>query len=291
MMSFWVGLAGGAAVLSLCLAVAWWRAPTVRYAMQQGAEEFDNVQGYRVERDALTKAVSRGELNAFEYESYMRQLDRRLLADTTHQDAQAPRTVHAGWRSLVVILLIGSGLIGAGYGHWGAAGDIRLFECWRTVADSGHATPQAYLDSLESEVARQPNNPHLWAMLWPLYRDVQRFDDAKRALARQMALTGTSVEGLAEQAQLSYFAAGRQVTPEVAALCQHVLEKAPQQPTIHAMLGFDAFLKGDNLEAIRQWQQALEGGADKDGTANALREGIAAAQARLKAEARPARDH
>lgn len=291
MMSFWISLLGSSVLLGLCLILAGRRAAAVSDVMQQGAEEAENVHGYRVEREALTNARSSGELDAAEYDSYVCQLDRRLLADTTHQDAKRPRAVYAGWRSLIMIMVVGCGVVGVGYWHWGATGDIRLFERWHAVADSGRATPQAYLDQLEGEIAHQPNNPHLWAMLWPLYRDQQRFDDARHALAQQMALTGSSIEGQAELAQLAYFAAGRTVTPEVAALCQHVLDKAPQQPTIHAMLGFDAFLKGDNLEAIRQWQQALEGGAKKEGTADALREGIASAQARLTAETQPARDH
>lgn len=267
------------------------RANPVRQAMQHRGDDADNVQSYRIERASLAEALAQGELTQEDYDARTLQLDRRLLDDTAHQQASGVQPARAGWRLLALLTLIGCGAVGVGYAHWGAEGDLRLFERWRAVADSGHVTPEAYLAQLEGEVAVQPNNPHLWSMLWPLYRDQKRFAEAVSALERQMALTGVTTEGLAEQVQLMYFAAGRQITPDVETLCQRVLSQSPKQPTVRAMLGFDAFLKGKNEEAIHQWELALAGGAEQDGSAPALREGIAAAQARLQANAQPEQHH
>ncbi|MDG4869166.1 hypothetical protein P8631_14310, partial [Guyparkeria sp. 1SP6A2] len=109
----------------------------------------------------------------------------------------------------------------------------------------------------EAEAERQPNNPNVWSALFPIYRDTGQTDKAVDALERLLDIDGRIPPLLAQMAQLQFFMAERQLTPEVQALVDETLALDPRQPTVLGMLGIHAFDSGDYETAIDHWRRAL----------------------------------
>jgi cytochrome c-type biogenesis protein CcmH len=95
-----------------------------------------------------------------------------------------------------------------------------------------------------------------------------------------LAIEGRIPPLLAQMAQLQFFMAERQLTPEVQALVDETLELDPRQPTVLGLLGIHAFDSGDYETAIDRWRRAVAN-IENPETAASLRDGIRVAQERM----------
>lgn len=239
-----------------------------------------NLAIYRRRLASLEAARERGDIDQSRFEEDRLELERSLLEDTERLE-RAPLKPAASGKLAVPVVMVAVVLASlAWYLQEGAEGDLSLYTVQQQVMNDPEASLPMLIERLEGQAARQPDNPNVWRALFPLYRDSGRIAEATRALERLVELEGRQPWLLAELAQIRYFAAGREMTDEVQALVDEVLEMDPAQPTVLGMLGIDAFDSGDFETAIDRWRRAIAGMDDPD-TADALRQGIRVAQQRL----------
>lgn len=263
------------------------RAPEMRRSLMidhcHPSREVANVMAYRDQRAEVERVHTAGEMSDEQYISACMTIDRRLLRAIQSGEDVASGSVNAGKCGAYGTMVVAVLTIIVGYLHFGAHDDLRLHDVWQSVAERPRATVQDYVDSLEPLAHMQPHNPHVWAVLWPLYTNMGHYDEAIFALRQQMRIEGDSTQGLAQLAQMRFMAAGGMITPEVATLCRQVLAVEPQHPAIQGMLGVAAYTRHDYHRALEHWQLALDGGADEQGLGTRLRENMVQARQQLQA--------
>jgi len=179
---------------------------------------------------------------------------------------------------LVMVAVVGASTFW--YQQNGAEGDLTLYAIQEEIRNDPEGSLMMFLERMEAEAERQPNNPNVWSSLFPLYRDTGQPDKAVDALERLIAIEGRIPPLLAQLAQLRFFMAERELTPEVQALVDETLELDPRQPTVLGLLGIHAFDNGDYETAVDRWRRAVANISDPE-TAASLRDGIRVAQERM----------
>ncbi|NDL70250.1 c-type cytochrome biogenesis protein CcmI [Vreelandella alkaliphila] len=239
-----------------------------------------NVAIFRRRLASLEAARERGDIDDARFAEDRLELERSLLEDTAVQTKRPLKTATAG---RIVVPLVMIAVVGAStfwYQQHGAEGDLTLYAIQQELRSDPDSSLEMYLERMEAEAERQPNNPNVWSALFPLYRETGQPDKADDALERLIAIEGRIPPLLAQLAQLRFFMAGRELTPDVQSLVDETLEQDPRQPTVLGMLGVYAFDNGDYEAAIDRWRRALANIEDSN-TASSLREGIRVAQERL----------
>ncbi|MAX32072.1 MAG: c-type cytochrome biogenesis protein CcmI [Halomonadaceae bacterium] len=252
---------------------------------QRAYEENDrsaeqNLAIYRRRRASLEAARERGEIDDARFDEDLLELERSLLEDTATQARRPLKPAGAGRLMVPVTMLAVAVAAFAWYSQQGATGDLALYALQQEVRHAPNGSPAMMINRLEEEATRQPDNPNVWASLFPLYRDGGQLPQAETALERLIALEGRQPSLLAQLAQIRFFDANRTLTPEVQALVDETLDKDPREPTILGMLGIEAFDHGRYEAAIDYWRRAVAGFSNPD-TAESLRQGIAVAKSRL----------
>ncbi|WP_136256024.1 c-type cytochrome biogenesis protein CcmI [Onishia niordana] len=239
-----------------------------------------NLAIYHRRLESLEAARERGELSDARFDEDRLELERSLLEDTEAQAKRPLKAAGAGRLMVPITMVLVTVVAFVWYGQQGATGDLALYGAQQDVRQSPQGSPAMMIDRLEEEAARQPENPNVWAALFPLYRDRGQSVKAIDALERLIALEGRQPSLLAQLAQIQFFAANRTLTDKVQSLVDETLDKDPREPTILGMLGIDAFDHGRYEEAIDYWRRAVAG-FNNPAAAESLRQGIAVAQSRL----------
>ncbi|MFG6667249.1 c-type cytochrome biogenesis protein CcmI [Halomonas sp. HNIBRBA4712] len=264
-----------------------WRARALHDAQRRFDESDDanrqNVAVFRRRLASLENAFERGDIDRARFDEDKLELERSLLDDTTAAPVKPLKSPAAG-RVLVpvVAVLVLAAAVG-GYHYGGAQGDLALYALERNLQNDPEVSLERYVERLEQEAERQPGNPNVWGRLFTAYRESGAFEQADQALERLMALEGRTPSLLGELAELRFFMADRRLIPPVQTLIDEALEKDPRQPKALSLLGVVAFDQGDYALAIDRWRRALASLGDGT-TAEALREGIRQAQARMGAD-------
>jgi len=237
----------------------------------------ENVAIYRQRLQAMEVMLANGELERGRFEKDRLELKRRLLEDTQHRH-ERPLEMHMAGRWLlpvVALCVVMGGL--ALYDHFGARGDLALFEVVQSLRDASFEHRQS---ALEAEAEHQPNNPNVWAELFPLYRDSGQYAKAADVVETLIGLEGRQPWLLAQLAQAEFFAAHRTLTDRVQGLVDETLALDPRQPTVNDILGIEAFDHARYGEAIDFWRKALAGYDDPEAI-QALQRVIGIAQQRM----------
>lgn len=242
-----------------------------------------NVAIFRRRLASLEAARDRGDIDAARFEEDRLELERSLLEDTEHLK-RAPLKPSASGRLMVPLVMLAVVVASVlWYQHEGAEGDLALMAVREEVMADDEGSPEMLIERLEVQAARQPENPNVWSMLFPLYRDNGQGREAIDALERLIEIEGRHPQLLAQLAQIEFFVAGRRLTERVQALVDETLEKDSSEPTVLGLLGIEAFDRGAYQEAIDNWRRAIAG-MDDPSSGDALREGIQVAQQRLGQE-------
>ena len=239
-----------------------------------------NVAIFQRRLASLEAARERGDIDKTRFNEDRLELERSLLEDTATQTKRPLKTVTAG---RLVVPLVMVAVVGAStfwYQQNGAEGDLTLYAIQEEVRNDPEGSMAMFLERMEAEAERQPNNPNVWSSLFPLYRDTGQPEKAADALERLIAIEGRIPPLLAQLAQLRFFMAERELTPDVQALVDETLELDPRQPTVLGLLGIHAFDNGDYETAIDRWRRAVANIEDPE-TAESLRDGIRVAQERM----------
>ena len=239
-----------------------------------------NVAIFQRRMASLEAARERGDIDDARFNEDRLELERSLLEDTA---TQARRPLKAASAGRLVVPLVMVAVVGAStfwYQQNGAEGDLTLYAIQEEIRNDPEGSLMMFLERMEAEAERQPHNPNVWSSLFPLYRDTGQPDKAVDALERLIAIEGRIPPLLAQLAQLRFFMAERELTPEVQALVDETLELDPRQPTVLGLLGIHAFDNGDYETAVDRWRRAVANISDPE-TAASLRDGIRVAQERM----------
>ncbi len=239
-----------------------------------------NVAIFQRRLASLEAARDRGDIDDARYQEDRLELERSLLEDTVVETRRPLKSTSAG-RLMVPLVMVA--VVGAStfwYQQYGAEGDLTLYAIQQEVRQHPEGSLSMFTERMEAEAERQPNNPNVWSALFPIYRDTGQTDKAVDALERLLDIDGRIPPLLAQMAQLQFFLAERQLTPEVQALVDETLALDPRQPTVLGMLGIHAFDSGDYETAIDHWRRALAN-IENPETASSLRDGIRVAQERM----------
>lgn len=239
-----------------------------------------NVAIFRRRLESLDAAHARGDVDATQYEQDRLELERSLL-DDTERHARRPLKAAAAGRVAVPVLMVAMVLASVvWYQQEGAEGDLALYAVQQEVQNDPEGSLSMYMERMEAQAERQPDNPNVWGELFPLYRQTGQPEKAADALERLIALEGRRAPLLAQLAQIRFFMAERTLTPELQALVDEIREKDPREPTMLGVMGIHAFDNGDYETAIDRWRRAVANVQNPD-TEESLKQGIQVAQQRL----------
>ncbi len=201
------------------------------------------------EAAGMDAAVVRDERTRLEAE--LAQVLHRL--DVLKPDTPAAAVpVTAGQRRLVVIalaVLVPLAAIGLYAGKQG-----RTLEQLSLMGPGGQPDPLKMVARLEKRLADNPNDPVGWARLGRSYMVLERYDDAKRALARAVQLAPQDEAVLTEYATLLIAENPRQPSREAMEAFTQLYQLNSKHPGALWVLGLDAYNTGKYRDAVKYWE-------------------------------------
>ncbi|OJA06866.1 c-type cytochrome biogenesis protein CcmI [Halomonas sp. QHL1] len=242
-----------------------------------------NVAIFKRRLASLEAARERGDIDTARFEEDRLELERSLLEDTAFRERRPLKRANAGRIVVPVIMLAVVAVSVIWYQQKGAEGDLVLLAVQQEVQNDPEGSLTMYIERMEEQAERQPDNPNVWSELFPLYRETGQMSKAVDALERLIEIEGRIPPLLAQLAQIRFFMAERELTDEVQALVDETLEQDPRQPTVLGLLGINAFDSGNYEQAIDHWRRAIANIEDPN-TVSSLRDGIRVAQERLGVE-------
>lgn len=242
-----------------------------------------NVAIFKRRLASLEAARERGGIDAARFEEDRLELERSLLEDTAFRERRPLKAANAGRIVVPVVMLAVVAVSVIWYQQKGAEGDLVLLAVQQEVQNDPDGSLVMYIERMEEQAERQPDNPNVWSTLFPLYRETGQMSEAVDALERLIEIEGRIPPLLAQLAQIRFFMAERELTDEVQALVDETLEQDPRQPTVLGLLGINAFDNGDYQQAIDHWRRAIANIEDPN-TVSSLRDGIRVAQERMGIE-------
>ncbi len=145
----------------------------------------------------------------------------------------------------------------------------------------GQPDPLKMVARLEQRLAEQPDDPAGWARLGRSYAVLERFDDAKRALAKATQLAPDDAAILTEYATLLISENPRAPSREAVAAFTRLYQLNLKHPGALWVLGLDAYNTGKYKQAAKYWEGLLKELPPESEVGPQVREAIA--QARKKA--------
>ena len=130
------------------------------------------------------------------------------------------------------------------------------------------------LTGIARDLARDPEQPELWAQLGLAYKDLQKFSSAEHALRRALYIQNNDPFIEAELAETLLFASGTSELPaEAVELLESALASQPDNQKALWLLGIDAFQNNDYSRALARWE-ALDSLLPEGSVRGAIREQI-----------------
>ncbi|WP_025732219.1 c-type cytochrome biogenesis protein CcmI [Carnimonas nigrificans] len=286
MIALWLGMALLVVVFALFALWAWRLAPQVARSQQRFEQEdsatASNVRVFYTRLAELEQQRDEQQLSAQQFNEARLDLERSLLSDSTTMHKRELAEPYQGslWWALAIVVAVA--VAWTAYLLTGSSSNVELYGVRQSVEQSGDTSPEHYIQRFEAEARQHPSNADVWELLYPLYRDTGRYQDAVHALSRVIELHHAEHDPalLAELAQAKFFAAGRVMNSDIMSTLDEVKRLDPRQPTMHSLLGFTAFTQGNYQNAIDHWRLALAGQSNSADEAT-LRQGIALARQRL----------
>src|SRR5690554_163901 len=156
-----------------------------------------NVAIYQRRLASLEAALERGDIDQARYAEDRLDLDRSLLEDTEGLTQRALHSPAVGRLAVPVIAVVVVAAAALWYQQQGAEGDLALFDTFQ----ESESMPEL-VEGLQQQARSQPQNPNVWALLFPIYRDSGQGEAALHALENLIAIEGRVPSLLAQQAQL-----------------------------------------------------------------------------------------
>lgn len=182
-------------------------------------------------------------------------------------------------RRVVIALVVLIPLVAIGL-YAGKQG--RTLEQLSLMGPGGQPDPLKMVARLEQRLADNPDDPVGWARLGRSYMVLERYDDAKRALARAVQLAPQDETILTEYATLLIAENPRQPSREALTAFMQLYELNPKHPGALWVLGLDAYNTGKYRDAVKYWEGLLKELPPDAEVSPQVRDAVAQAEAKAR---------
>ena len=260
-------------------------------ASQEDTRGRSNVELYRQHLDEWSQSLTRGDIDAEQFQQLKLEADRALLEDS---DGPSATAAGAGGRfsANTALLAVAAAVPVVAlvlYLQLGASEDWAIeqlaIEHQRqtlTARSAGEGLDreraQALATRLQRRLEARPDNLQNWFLLARTSLELQDYQGAINAYRAIVERDDSASRVLAELAQTLFLAAGNRVTPEVEEYVARTLTLDPGNDMALGLAGIAAFQKTDYRGAIDFWQRALASMAPEAPGAVALVSGIGRAR-------------
>jgi cytochrome c-type biogenesis protein CcmH len=236
------------------LAAVW---PLVRGA-RRGASVPTDAAFYKAQLGEIERDVARGFLPADEAAGARVEAARRLIAASAPAADGAVADAPGLRRWWAIAIVVAAPVVAlALYADLGRPDlpDAPLAQ--RKVDLRGMAGVEAALAHVEQQLAANPDNGPVWALVAPVYMKLGRFDDAVEAFKQSLRLNGEDASVRADYGEALVGAAGGIVTADARAAFDKALAEKPGLPSARFYLGLAAEQDGDLPKAISTYRALL----------------------------------
>lgn len=251
---FW-GVAAIMVIIALLFTVPWiWRG-----ARHRGTDaDTLNVTVIKAQLAELDNDLHSGRLSGTQYESAREDLERELLDDLAHADAEPARVRSGRWAAGLLVVLIPLFAL-ALYLQIGTRQIIPM------LAESAHSVPtppltqqsiEQMVEKLAQRMREQPQDPEGWTMLARSYRVLERYPEAATAYQQALQRDSDNVALMVSYADVLTMANGGRFTPEAAEQLQRALALEPDRIEALWLSGHQAYQQEAWDEALDYWQRA-----------------------------------
>lgn len=221
-----------------------------------------NIEIIKQQLAELETDLNNGKLDASEYASARKDLEKELLYDLSDHSTRGRNNEQSGrWAGILLVILIplASVLL---YQHIGSEHLIPSPQEEHSAANTVNPPAQGPAPSIEEIVTKlaarleaEPNNPEGWYMLARSYIAMNRYADAVGAYQTLHELVGDHPEILVSYADALAMVQNGQLSGKPERLIHKALELKPNQPQGLWLAGMAAEQQGDYRSAIAYWKR------------------------------------
>ena len=277
MTTFWI-LAAGLVVASLAVLLR----PLLRSGgagVVRDAQRDSNVRILREQLAELDAELAAGTLAADQHAAARAEIERRVLDETRDPEvAIAARPACGAAAALAVLLPVSAALIYLALGNRDAVDSVLA----RAPSEATAQDVETLVERLAERMREQPDDPEGWALLGRSYASMGRFEPARDAYAKAVALVPDNPSLLADYADTLAMAQGRRLQGEPERLVPRALEIEPDHLKALLLAGAAAMERGDHAAAVERWSRAKQVAPSDSPLASGLDEGLRRAAGRRR---------
>ena len=252
-MSIFIGIISALTLLVIAALVR----PLLRPGAQHSvSSERLNASIYKDQLATLERDLANGAISPTDYESTRDELQLRLLDDTAAPERPAATTGPGFWtaRRTAALIALTLPLLSVSTYRW--LGDPAALNPG-AAQETARLQITQMVESLESKLKAEPNNPQGWAMLARSYKVMGRLDEAEQAYEKATDAIRTHPDLLVDYAELLAMKAQHRMDGRPEALVRQALAIDPEHPSALMMSGVVAYQHGDFDEAVKEWEKLL----------------------------------
>jgi cytochrome c-type biogenesis protein CcmH len=264
MTSFWVVV--GIFIVGALLFVI----PTLlrkKYQHAGLARNTTNINIYRDQLAELDNDLRSDILTREQYEQSKRELQHRMLEDIPEGESMtATLAMGGGNRNVATITLVVLVLPLVAISLYLWLGNTRALTpqpaaeqmpMSATPDEGGHENFSSVLENLTTRLKEQPDDAEGWIMLGRTYAIMQRFNDAKVAYEKVLALVPENAELITDYADIVAMTNNGSLMGKPLELIGKALRLDPKNPKALALAGTAEFEQKKFAQAARYWEQLL----------------------------------
>ncbi len=264
MTSFWVVV--GIFIVGALLFVI----PTLlrkKYQHAGLARNTTNVNIYRDQLAELDNDLRSDILTRDQYEQSKRELQHRMLEDIPQEESMTATMVIGGNNrnvATITLVVLALPLLAISLYLW--LGNTRALTPQPAVEqmpmsatsdEGGHENFSSVLENLTTRLQEQPDDAEGWIMLGRTYAIMQRFDDAKVAYEKVLALVPENAELITDYADIVAMTNNGSLMGKPLELIGTALRLDPKNPKALALAGTAEFEQKKFAQAAKYWEQLL----------------------------------
>ena len=230
------------------------------------ARDATNIDVYRDQLDELDNDLRSDILTREQYEQSKRELQQRMLQDIPQGETMAA-TLMSGNRNVTTITLttLAVPLLAVSLYLW--LGNTKALLPQTAVEhpamssaaspESGHPDFSSVLENLIARLRDQPDDIEGWLMLGRTYAMMQRFNEAKEAYEKVLALSPDNPEVITDYADIVAMTHDGSLVGEPYELIKKALRLDARNPKALALAGTAEFEQKKYKEAAASWEKLL----------------------------------
>ncbi len=251
--------------LLLLLSVAFICAPLLRRHFSAGDavdQGLKNAELFREQEALLRQQLADGEIDQQQYDELHTEQQRLLLIDAEQKVAVEVSHENRGRMLVLSLALLLPVAALSLYYFLGATADIRIAELMnqqdqaRTEAEYT-ALRSRLVNQIEKRLEQKPDHGGYQVTQARLMTEMREYTRASDHYRKAMEIFPEDARLIAEYAQVEYFAADSQFTPNVLLSIERALAIDPENGTALGLRGIQAYRNDDYRAAISSWQAAL----------------------------------